>query len=46
MERRSLVGYVPWGHREADMAQVLRAHTHTHIHDIRKNSDLGPEDIN
>ena len=29
--QRSLAGYSPWGHKEADMTEQL-THTHTHTH--------------
>ena len=30
MNRRTLVGYSPWGHKESDMTERLSTHTHTH----------------
>ena len=40
--QRSLAGYSPWGHKELDMAERMRAcararthtHTHTHTHSV------------
>ena len=29
-EQRSLVGYIPLGHKELDMTEQLSIHTHTH----------------
>ena len=29
--RIPLVGYSPWGHKEADMTEQLSKHTHIHI---------------
>ena len=28
--KRSLVGYSLWGHKESDMTEYARTHTHTH----------------
>ena len=30
--QRSLVGYSPWGHKESDTTEHVRAYTHTHTH--------------
>ena len=35
MDRRNLVGYSPWGHKELDMTEQLLFHFHqTHSHNI------------
>ena len=32
MEKRSLAGYSPWGHKESNMTMHTHTHTHTHTH--------------
>ena len=33
-DRRSLVGYSPWGCKELDMTEHTNSHTHTHTHTL------------
>ena len=35
MERRSLVGYCPWGHTELDTAERLSTHTRSEEEEVR-----------
>ena len=40
--QRSLAGYSPWGHKELNVTERMRAHlpTHTHIHTPTHTWDL------
>ena len=42
MDKRSLVGYSPWGRKELDMTEHMHAdtHTHTHTHAISSKPDF------
>ena len=41
MERRSLVGYCPWGHTELDRAERLSMHTRSEEEEVRLSPKFG-----
>ena len=40
MDKRSLAGYSPWGHKESDATEQLNTHTHSCIAELLQEANL------